>query len=65
MRSLGSETAIKTRLPRAASATASAAVSVVFPVPPLPVTNKNRRWSRGTVVGKAGRVLPQSHRAHS
>src|SRR5262245_53525889 len=45
MRSLALHIAMSTRLPRAASARASAAETVVLPTPPLPVTKMKRRSS--------------------
>jgi len=46
MRSFALQSAMSTRLPLAASESASAAVTVVLPTPPLPVT-KTKRSSRG------------------
>ncbi len=43
----------RTRLPRAAYPSASAAVTVVFPTPPLPVTKTKRVFSIGEVIGPA------------
>ena len=46
----------KVRRPLRASCTASAAATVLFPTPPLPVTTKRRLWSSepGMKEGRAG-----------
>jgi hypothetical protein len=49
-RSLALHMATRTRFPRAASASASAAHTVVFPTPPLPVTMRNRLSSSAAML---------------
>src|SRR5687767_2434100 len=49
MRGLTPLVAIKTRLPARESASASTALSVDLPEPPLPVTNRKRCRRRGTI----------------